>query len=200
MMYVPERQHIRDYPGGASSTHLAGMLVVRTSGKPLTLSDTMRKVIAGIDRTQVISGVQSMEQLEAEGVAPWRIFTQIFGFLSVVAIVLAAGGIYGVVSYTVSRRTHEIGVRIALGAGASDVLGLVLKQGAKLTVPGILIGLAGAYAVTRGIGQLLYGVSPTDLPTFLSVSLLLAFVSLAACYVPARRAMRVNPVRALRNE
>jgi len=137
-----------------------------------------------------------MEQLE--GVAPWRIFTQMFGFLSVVAIVLAAGGIYGVVSYTVSRRTHEIGVRIAVGAGASDALGLVLKQGVKLDVPGILIGLAGA--VTRGIGRLLYGVSPTDLPTFLSVSILLAAVSLAACYLPARRAMSVNPVRALRNE
>jgi putative ABC transport system permease protein len=200
MIYAPDRQHIRDYPGGAGSTHLSKELIMRTSGNPLALSDTMRKVLAGIDRTQVVAGVQSMEQLAAEGVAPWRIFTQIFGFLSGVAIVLAAGGIYGVVSYTVSRRTHEIGVRIALGAGSRDVLGLVLKQGVKLAAPGILIGLAGAYAVTRGIGQLLYGVSPTDLPTFLIVSFLLAVVSLAACYLPARRAMSVNPVRALRNE
>ena len=200
MLYVPARQHIRDYPGGASRTHLEGTLIVRTNGNPLALSDTLRKIIAGIDRTQVVAGVESMEQASAEGVAQWRIFTQIFGFLSALAIVLAAGGIYGVVSYTVSRRTHEIGVRIALGAGARDVLGLVLKQGVKLAAPGILIGLAGAYAVTRGIGQLLYDVSPTDLPTFLIVSLLLAVVSLAACYLPARRAMSVNPVRALRNE
>jgi putative ABC transport system permease protein len=200
MIYAPDRQHIRDYPGGAGDTHVSKELIVRTSGNPLGLSETMRKVLAGIDRTQVVSDVQSMEQAAAEGIAPWRIFTQIFGFLSAIAIVLAAGGIYGVVSYTVSRRTHEIGVRIALGAGAGDVLALVLRQGAKLAVPGILIGLVGAYAVTRGIGQLLYGVSPTDLPTFLIVSILLAAISLAACYLPARRAMNVNPVRALRNE
>jgi predicted permease len=200
MIYAPDRQHIRDYPGGAGDTHLAKELIVRTSGNPLALSETMRKVLAGIDRTQVVSDVQTMEQAAAKGLAPWRIFTQIFGYLSAIAIVLAAGGIYGVVSYTVSRRTHEIGVRIALGAGSRDVVGLVLKQGMKLTVPGILIGLAGAYAVTRGIGQLLYGVSPTDLPTFLVVSLFLAVVSLAACYLPARRALSINPVRALRNE
>jgi len=200
MIYAPDRQHIRDYPGGAGDTHLAKSLIVRTSGNPLALSNTMRKVLAGIDRTQVVSDVQSMEQAAAEGLAQWRIFTQIFGFLSAVAIVLAAGGIYGVVSYTVSRRTHEIGVRIALGAGSHSVLGLVLKHGVKLAVPGILIGLAGAYVLTRGIGDLLYDVSPTDWPTLSIVSLLLAFIALAACYLPARRAMRVDPVRALRNE
>ncbi len=200
MMYVPVRQHIRDYPGGASRTHLAGMLVARTSGNPLALKDTMRKIIAGVDRTQVVGGVASMEQAAAEGITQWRIFTQIFGFLSLLAIILAAGGIYGVVSYTVSRRTHEIGVRIALGAGGRDVLRLVLKQGVKLAVPGIVIGLGGAFVVTRGIAQLLYDVSPTDLPTFLAVSILLAIIALAACYIPARRAMRVDPVRALRNE
>jgi len=200
MIYAPDRQHIRDYPGGAGSTHLSKDLIVRTSGNPLAISETVRKALAGIDRTQVVSDVQSMEQAAAEGVAQWRIFTQIFGFLSAVAIVLAAGGIYGVVSYTVSRKTHEIGVRVALGAGSRDVLGLVLKQGVKLAAPGILIGLAGAYAVTGGIGELLYGVSPTDLPTFLIVSFVLAAISLAACYFPARRAMSIDPVRALRNE
>ncbi len=200
MMYVPWRQHIRDYPGGASRTHLAGQLVVRTSGNPLALKDTMRKIIAGIDRTQVVDGVYSMDQAVAEGISQWRIFTQIFGFLSMLAIILAAGGIYGVVSYTVSRRMHEIGVRIALGAGTRDVLRLVLKQGVKLVAPGIVIGLGGAFVVTRGLGELLYDVSPTDLPTFLAVSVLLGIIALAACYVPARRAMRVDPVRALRNE
>ncbi len=200
MIYVPVRQHIRDYPGGASSTHLSGTLVVRTSGNPLALEDTTRKVIAGIDRTQVVAGVESMEQAAAEGVAQWRVLTQIFGFLAAVAIVLAAGGIYGVVSFMVSRRTHEIGVRIALGARYQNVIGMVLKQGLKLVVPGIMIGLAGTYVVTRGVRQLLYDVSPTDLPTFLIVSLLLTVVALAACYVPARRAMSVDPVRALRNE
>jgi putative ABC transport system permease protein len=200
MIYVPIRQHIRDYPGGASSTHLSGTLMVRTSGDPLTLKETMRKVIAGIDHTQVVASVVSMEQAAAAGVAQWRVFTQIFGFLAAVAIVLAAGGIYGVVSFMVSRRTHEIGVRIALGARYQHVIAMVLKQGLKLAVLGIMIGLAGAYVVTRGARQFLYDVSPTDLPTFLIVSFLLTMVSLAACYVPARRAMRVDPIRALRNE
>jgi len=200
MVYAPERQHIRDYPGGASSTHLSKALLARTSSNPEALSETMRKVLAGIDRTQVVSHVQSMEEAAAEGTAQWRIFSQIFGFLSGLAMVLAAGGIYGVVSYMVSRRTHEIGVRMALGAGSRELLGLVLKQGVKLAVPGILIGLAGAYAATRGIRSLLYDVSPTDWPTLSIVSLLLALIALAACYVPARRAMRVDPVRALRDE
>ncbi len=102
MMYVPERQHIRDYPGGASSTHLAKMLVVRSSGNPLALSETLRKVAAGIDRTQVIVGLRTMDQITADAVAPSRILTQIFGSLSGLAIILAAIGIYGVVSYTVS--------------------------------------------------------------------------------------------------
>jgi putative ABC transport system permease protein len=200
MMYVPDRQHIRDYPGGAGSTHLSKMLVVRTMGNPLAFSDTLRKVVAGIDRTQVVADARSMDQIAADGVAPWRVLTQIFGFLSGLAIVLAAGGIYGVMSYTVSRRTHEIGVRVALGAGSRDVISLVLKQGLKVTVPGILLGLGGALAVTRGIGELLYGVSPNDPLTFSIVSLLLTVIALAACYFPARRAMNVDPVRALRNE
>ena len=200
MIYVPVRQHIRDYPGGASSTHLSGTLLIRTSGNPLALKDTTRKLIAGIDRTQVVAAVESMEQAAAAGVARWRLLTQIFSFLALVAIVLAAGGIYGVVSFMVSRRTHEIGVRMALGARYHNVIALVLKQGLKLMVPGITIGLAGALVATRAVRQMLYGVSPTDLPTFLIVCLFLSVVALAACYVPARRATSVDPVRALRNE
>ena len=200
MIYVPIGQHIRDYPGGASSTHLSGTLLVRTSGNPLALKETTRKLIASIDRTQVVASVTSMEQAAAAGVAQWRLLTQIFGFLAVVAIVLAAGGIYGVVSLMVSRRTHEIGVRIALGARYQHVIAMVLKQGLKLVALGIMIGLAGAFVMTRGVRQLLYDVSPTDLPTFFIVSVLLALVSLAASYIPARRATSVDPVRALRNE
>jgi len=200
MIYVPVRQHIRDYPGGASSTHLIGTLLIRTSGDPLGLKETMRKAIARIDHTQVVASVVTMEQESEAGIAQWRILMQIFSFLAVIAIVLAAGGIYGVVSFMVSRRTHEIGVRIALGARYQNVIRMVLKQGLKMVVPGIMVGLAGAYVVTRAVRQLLYDVSPTDLPTFLIVSLLLALVSLAACYFPARRALSVDPIRALRNE
>jgi putative ABC transport system permease protein len=200
MIYVPFRQHIRDYPGGASSTHLSGTLVVRTSGNPLAYKQITHKVIGGIDRTQVVAAVASMEEAADAGVAQWRVYTQIFGFLAALAIVLAVGGIYGVVSFMVSRRTHEIGVRIALGAGYQQVIGMVLKQGLKLVLLGILIGLAGAYGLTRGVQQLLYEVSPTDVPTLLIVCLVLSVVSITACYLPARRAMRVDPVRALRNE
>ena len=200
MIYVPVRQHMRDYPGGTGATHLAAALVVRTRGNPLALAATIRKVTGAIDRTQVVAKVESMDQATDERIAQFRIFTEILGFVSSLAIVLAAGGIYGVVSYTVSRRTHEIGVRIALGAGSRDVLALVLKQGAKLVAPGILVGLAGAYAATRLLGSLLYDVSPTDTATFSIVAVLLTAIALAACYVPARRAMGVDPVQALRNE
>jgi putative ABC transport system permease protein len=176
------------------------MFVVRSSGNPLALSETLRKVAAGIDRTQLIVGLRTMDQLTADAVAPSRIRTQIFGSLSGLAIVLAAIGIYSVVSYTVNQRTHEIGVRVALGADSRDVLGLVLMQVVKLTLPGILLGLAGAVALTRGIRKLLYGVSPTDVLTLSIVSLLLTVIALAACYFPARRAVNLDPVRALRNE
>jgi putative ABC transport system permease protein len=200
MIYVPERQHIRDYPGGASSTHLSKTLMARTSGNPLTLSDTLRKVLAGIDRTQVVAGVQSMEQAAAEGVAPWRIFTQIFGFLSAVAIVLAAGGIYGVVAYSVSQNTHEIGIRMALGAQPADVLSLTVREGLKYVAVGLAIGFIAALALTRLISSMLYSVSPTDPLTFAAVSLLLTAVALLASYIPARRATKVDPMVALKYE
>ena len=109
-------------------------------------------------------------------------------------------GIYGVMSHTVSRQTHEIGVRMALGANSLDVLALILKHGLKLTVPGVVLGLAGSLALTRFIGNMLYGVPPIDLLTFASVSLLLIGIGMPACYIPARRAMSVDPVMALRNE
>ena len=124
---------------------------------------------------------------------------QIFGILSGLATALAVVGIYGVMSYTVRRQTHEMGVRMA-GANSRDVLALILKHGLKLTVPGIALGLAGAFGLTRLIRSMLYGVPPADPLTFSIVSVVLMGVALAACYFPARRAMSVDPVKALRNE
>jgi predicted permease len=198
--YVPYRQHIRDYLGGDAYTHFSKRLLLRTSGNPLSMAGIVRSIIGEVDRTQVVTDIRSMEQIVAEQVSPWRFMTQILGILAGIAITLAVIGTYGVMSYIVSRRTHEIGVRMALGARSSHVLGMVIKQGLKLTVPGIMLGLAGALMLTRFIGNMLYGVPPTDLLTFSVVSVLLAGIALAACYFPARRATGVDPVRALRNQ
>lgn len=200
LIYIPHRQHIRDYPGGASRTHLSKTLFLRTSGDPLALTRTVQRVIAEVDRTQVATDIQSMEQTTARMLRPWRFYVQIFGILSGIAIALAAVGIYGVMSYTVSRQAHEIGVRMALGANSRDVLGLILKNGLKMTLPGIAIGLAGAFGLTRLIGSMLYGVPPADPVTFTIVSIVLMSVALAACYFPARQATSIDPVKALRNE
>jgi len=131
---------------------------------------------------------------------PARIAATVLGVFGLVALLLSAIGIYGITSYTVAQRTREIGIRMALGAQLGDVLRLVLTHGVKLTIVGVLIGFAGAYAVTRAISSVLYGVSATDPLTFGLVSLLLVGVALLACYVPARRATKVNALIALRYE
>ena len=131
---------------------------------------------------------------------PARIAATVLGVFGLVALMLSAIGIYGITSYAVAQRTREIGIRMALGAQLGDVLKLVLSHGVKLTIIGVVIGLLGAYLVTRAITSVLYGVSATDPLTFGSVSLLLAFVALLACYVPAKKATKVDPLVALRYE
>jgi putative ABC transport system permease protein len=175
-------------------------LVIRTKGDPLSLTNAARNVIQGLDSDQPVADVRTMESLLAKSVARARFTALLLTVFAGVALVLSAVGIYGVISYTVAQRNHEIGVRMALGAQAGDVLKLVLRNGMVLALVGVVVGLVGAFALTRAIRALLYEVTPTDALTFGSVSALLLAVALLACYIPARRATRVDPLSALRYE
>ena len=156
--------------------------------------------MAEVDVDQPAYDILTVEQLLADTLSPSRFYVRLLGLFGVIALILAAIGIYGVVSYSVSQRRHEIGIRLALGANRADVVRLVLMQGLKLTAAGVVAGIAGALALTRFIVSALYGVTPTDSSTFAVVSLLLAAVALLATYLPARRAMHVDPVKVLRGQ
>jgi putative ABC transport system permease protein len=175
-------------------------LVVRTASNPLGVAAGVRDQVLALDKEMVLGDVQTMEQRLAGTLAGRRTNMLILGIFASLALVLAAVGIYGVMSYLVGFRTHEIGVRMALGAGRSDVLKLVAGQGLGLTLIGVGVGLAGAFGLTRFLASMLYGVHPTDLATFAAVSLGLMAVALLACCIPARRATKVDPMVALRYE
>jgi putative ABC transport system permease protein len=141
-----------------------------------------------------------MEQVLSRSIAQERFNVSLLGLFATIGLILAAIGIYGVMSYAVTQRTHEFGLRIALGAQMKDILRLVIGNGMTLALIGVAIGLSGAFALTRLMTSLLFGVTPIDAPTFVTVSILLLAVALVACYIPARRAMKVNPLIALRYE
>jgi ABC-type antimicrobial peptide transport system permease subunit len=149
---------------------------------------------------QVMSGAQTMNDVISDSVAMRRFSMILFGVFAALALLLSSVGIYGVISYLVGQRTREIGIRIALGARRTDVMRLVLGHGLKMACIGVVIGLAASLGLTRLMANMLYGVSPTDPLTFAAVAILLTLVALAACYIPARRAMRVDPIVALRYE
>jgi putative ABC transport system permease protein len=175
-------------------------MVVRTNGDPASLAPSVRGVIRSLDPQQPIGEISTMESLLSVSVARQRFSASLLTVFSILALVMAAVGIYGVMSYTVSQRTHEIGVRMALGAQRSDVLKLVLKTGIVLGVIGVVVGLAASFALTRLIATLLFEVTATDMTTFALVAVVLFVITLVACYVPARRATRVDPLKALRYE
>ena len=175
-------------------------LVVRASGDPLALTSAIRGAVQSIDKDQPIANVATMEEILSRSVGEPRFRTLLLGVFAALALVLAAIGIYGVMSYTVARRTHEIGIRMALGARPKDTLMLIVGQGLGLALIGVGVGFAGAFGLTQLLSSLLFGVSPTDLSTFVVIALLLTGVAAVACYIPARRATRVDPMLALRCE
>jgi putative ABC transport system permease protein len=174
-------------------------VLARTTGDPLQLAAAAREQLRAMDKDQPVT-VTTMDQLYANSLAGQRFNTLLLGIFAAVALLLAMIGVFGVINYSVTQRTHELGIRIALGAQRRDVFKLVVGQGLLLALVGVGVGAAGAVAVTRLISGLLYGVSPTDGPTLVVVSLLVTAVAFLACYLPARRATRVDPLIALRYE
>jgi putative ABC transport system permease protein len=175
-------------------------LVVRASGNPLSLATAAERAVHEVDKDLPVSDVRSMDQLMSGAIARQRLTLALLLGFGLLALVLAAVGIYGVISYSVSLRTHEFGVRMALGACAGDVLRLVVGQGLRLTLAGVALGLLCAFGLTRWMESLLFGVRATDPLTFAAIPALLTCVALLACYLPARRAAKVDPMVALRYE
>jgi putative ABC transport system permease protein len=191
--YYPYTQQL---PFGSSDM----TLVVRSAGDPTNLTSAIRNAVLQLDKEQPISNVRTLAQSLSTSIAQRQFLMLLLGIFAAVALVLAAVGIYGVLSYAVAQRTHEIGIRMALGAGQRDVLRLVIRQGMLLTLLGVAAGLTAAFALTRLMTTLLFEVKPTDPLTFILIALLLLAVALLACWIPARRATRVDPIITLRYE
>jgi len=187
-IYVPHAQE--------AAWNIMG-LVIRTASDPAAFANTLRREVQALDKDQPIYNVRTFDDVVMNSLGTRRVSMQLFSVFAITALLLAAVGIYGVMAYSVTQRTQEIGIRMALGAQKSDVLALVIRQGMTLALIGVALGLAGAFALTRLIASLLFGVAATDPLTFLAIPFLLVFVALAACYLPARRAARLDPKIAL---
>jgi len=187
-MYIPHAQEPR----------WALSLVVRTAGKPAALAESVRAAIRAVDKDVSTYNLKTLNDVVSTSAAPRRVPMLLLSAFAGVAMLLAMLGIYGVTSYYVTQRTHEIGVRMALGAQIADVLKLVVRRAMLFASIGIGVGIAGAVAITRYMATLLFGVKPIDVITFVGVALMLAVVVLIACVVPARRAAKIDPLEALR--
>jgi putative ABC transport system permease protein len=193
-MYLPYKQ-IKDFPFYSPRD-----LVIRTTVDPLTIVAAARNEIHRVDPAQPISNVRTMDEVLGEETASRRLGMTLITIFAALALLLATIGIYGVLAYFVVQHTQEIGVRVALGAQRRDILALVLRRGMTLTLVGVAVGVAAAFALTRLMASLLYGVGTTDPLTYATIAVLLTVVALIACYVPARRAMKVDPMVALTYE
>jgi putative ABC transport system permease protein len=189
--YYPFRQLV---PNGGMT------VVIKTSNDPTNLMSAVRREVLTVDPDQPVYNLSTMDQLRADSIAPNRLSLTLLGVFAGVALVLAGVGIYGVMAYSVTQRTHEIGIRMALGARPGNVLNMVVGQGMKLALGGLGIGLVGAWLSTRLMSSMLFGVSATDPLTFIAISIILAGVALGACFIPALRATKVDPMIALRYE
>jgi putative ABC transport system permease protein len=189
-MYVPYLQN----PSSIMS------LLVRTTGNPLGWASAVSSQVWAVDKDQPVSNVRTMDDVVAETFSRPSVIAWLLDSFAAVALILASIGIYGVISYSVGQRTQEIGIRMALGARPRAVLGLVIGEGLRLVAVGVVVGLLGALGAAHLLASLLYGISPSDPLTYAIVALALASVALLACYIPARRAMKVDPMVALRYE
>ncbi len=192
IIYVPH--------GHAGPAETMGGIAVRTDADPRSFVKGVRDAVLAVDPEQPVYDVKTLDQRVADAASGTRFNATLLGFFGFVALALAAVGVYGVIAYSVAERTHEIGIRVALGASRVDVARMVMSQGLAMTAAGLLFGLAGAWLVTRYMTTLLYGIAPRDPATFGAAAAMLAVVALAASYLPARRAMRVDPMVALRHE
>jgi putative ABC transport system permease protein len=175
-------------------------LVVRAEGDPLNLASSIRRQVTSLDKDQPLFNIRTMEDRISDTIATQRLSMLLLSSFAFVALVLAAVGIYGIMAYSVSQRKHDIGIRMALGAQVADIFKLVIAQGMSLALIGLGVGLAAAFALTRVMSTLLYGVSATDSVIFIGISLLIIVVALAAIFIPARRATKVDPIVTLRYE
>ncbi len=188
------------YYNHAHLVYTAMTFVVRANGNPLAITEPARRIIRGLDASQPIADVRTMESIVDETFSRQRFSALLLSGFSISALLLAAIGIYGVLAYSVTERTREIGVRVALGAQPGQIMGMIMGKGARLVIGGTAVGIAGALALTGLLRRLLFGVEPRDIGTFLTVPAILIAVALAAAYLPARRAARLNAMDALRTE
>jgi len=175
-------------------------LIIRTTTDPLSVIPAVRREVQTLDPNQPVFNVSTMEKTLDQSLATERLSMALLAVLASLALILSAVGIYGVMSYTVTQRTHEIGIRMAIGAQRRDVFRMVIGRGMVLVLIGVALGLIGAFSLTRLMRTMLFGVAPTDPATFVTIAVLLTGVALVACYVPGRRATKVDPLVALRYE
>jgi putative ABC transport system permease protein len=181
-------------------TPLVGAFLIRTTGNPMRIANSVRDQVRAIDSDQAITAMKPLENLLEDAMGQRRLVLTLLDLFAAVAVLLAVVGVYGVISHTVSQRTREVGVRIALGARARDIVFALVGQAFLITMAGIAIGVGGAFGLTRFLKSYLFQVSPTEATTFIAVALLFVLVASASTYLPLRRATRIDPMAVLRHE